>query len=156
MKRPLAAVDDLQSGDVAIKWYHVVSNDADSVCVRRMRDSKVLLLRMLHGFTHQQLDGLVSHMKMWKNFRSVVVNTQESQLLPECLEILSDMVSSRCFIGAGRKFEYVIAQQDEMTPMLELQRLGLTTRIPDIVEDSDKSYWCLTASAASMMEAFIG
>ena len=154
MKRALSAVDDLQSGDVAVKMYAVLSHGDSFISIRRMNDATVVLLRFLHTMQQHQLDQVVESLRVWRRAQHEMVNMMQDTMSQEALDLLSDMSTARCFIGTGRSYEHPVLE-DELGPMQKLEELGLACQIPDehVQEGAAQTRWCLTAKAASVLEA---
>ena len=113
LKRPLAAVDNVKFGDVAIQLYSVQLHSADdsgpTYAVSRQRGGlhDLCLLRFLESFSANGLEeqALIREMKVWKHNTTTPVGLAPDvtdQLSPEGMQMISDMAAARAFAGAGR------------------------------------------------------
>ena len=151
--RPLAAVDDLNSGHVAIQLY-VASAGRDEegtfVEISRGQARDVFLLEFLGGFSRSGVSerAVMQDFQRWTSSSSTPMNMDDAGLSEDCKQIVADMVAARSFQGLGRSFRFHSMGQKEADCMRSLEENGLVAR--DI---SSEDSWLLTSKAASSLKA---
>ena len=177
MKRPLAAVDDLRSGDIAIKVYvasEVKATAADGQKLSVDKGSRgIFLLRFWDAFTSSAVaqTDLIQGLKIWKHEAGDRVGVDQaiaSQLCADDMQLVVEMMACRAFVGSGRSFE-VYGSNTELQGFARLRCEGLATKLDkllDVVDVDDdtggggcgsvgdhdqdlQGKWCLTAKAVS-------
>ena len=146
MKRPLASVDNLKHGDIAIKTYTAsdVSQDAGrpELAVDQ-RSSGMLLVRFLESSGLQE--DIIKNVKSWKRETHDAVQIQLDQAIePEHEQLLLDMMAARAFEGSGRNFQ-VYGSDQELKALSRLSQLALVVK----AAPSSKRYCSARRSSCS-------
>lgn len=124
LKRPLASVDNLRFGDIAIQAYVAETVDDGKLQVRRSQEP-IQLLRLLSSAEA----SLEKHLKCWSVAGSAVVNTLQDDLTSEAWDLIQDMVGARAFAGSPRHFQLPDGCDQEMdTAIKSLEERGLVQR----------------------------
>ena len=138
LKRPLAAVDNLRSGDLAIKVYAAsdmsCKEGRSTLLVNQSSRSSegVSLFRLLDSSRAASQQQLISNLQSWQRetHEPVRVKVQGGSLGPEATQLLTDMMSCRAFVGTGRAYQ--VHGPDRDWPGLScLHELGLAEKLPD-------------------------
>ena len=129
MKRPLASVDNLQHGDIAIKTYTAadISQGAGRPKLSvDERSSGVLLIRFLEGAGFHQ--DIIKNVKAWKRETHDAFQIQLGQAVePEDEQLLLDMMAARAFVGSGRSFQ-VYGSDKNWKALARLSELDLVVK----------------------------
>ena len=170
LKRPLSSVDNVVSGDMAVKLYKVArsgdldASDANATLTVARSDKPVALLRLLDlsgepGFTEQDV---IRSFKVWmpRGAEAIQIDPEiREQLEPSDLQLMLDMMSARAFAGTGRAFQ-VYGPAEEWQSLLRMKRLSLTRRVDPKPEPHGEKFeqdtdvegeWILTPKAVAAL-----
>lgn len=162
MKRPLTAVDNIRSGDIAVQVYNVFEYQGEGenkfqLC-RTSDTDNVQLLRLL-GVSSREgsaMDSsLMRKLLVWEHAGSVPIDVGQLKFALKtdfAIGIVEDMVASRAFIGSGRAFEFH-GNPTESQQMEELAVQGIVCRATGSDGSAGDALWYLTQKAAVMLEA---
>ena len=179
LKRPLSSVDNVVSGDIAVKLYTTTrsrSLDCESsgptgptaLLVQRS-DKPVVLLRLLDlsgqpGFTEQDV---IRNLKVWRPEGAEEIQLDpaiQTQLESEDLKLMLDMMAARAFAGSGRTFQ-VYGPASDWQGLRRLRSLSMAKQVAsfdgqghDARRDGDNDLegeWALTAEAVGCLSSRI-
>ncbi len=172
MKRPLAAVDNIRHGDIAVQLYqafrHRDENLREQIQLQRLINHDVRVMRILGSSQASGVFGLdtmvMQKMLVWDTVGSVPIDSAAVGLQNgDAVNLVEDMVQARAFLGSGRPYEFCGTQKEE-DALKSLRDRGLIIKataghqkmkkpvvlLEDGDEDSNK--WYLTPKAASLLE----
>ena len=165
MRRPLAAVDNIRHGDIAIQTYQALRH-RDQIQLHRLINHDVRVMRIL-GSSHASgvvnLDSMVMQkMLVWDTVGSVPIDSGAVGLQNEhAVNMVEDMVQARAFLGSGRPFEFC-GSPKEQEALTSLRDRGLIVKATADrrkksaalldMDDEDSNSWYLTQKAASLLE----